>query len=213
MTSTTLFSAHKITKSFEGRALFDEIDLAIRFGEKIAITGRSGSGKTTLLNILGLLETTDSGSLFYKDGPITTDLAFLRNQKIGFIFQFHYLNGELTVFENLELPRLIQRQILSEEEALSLLKTVQLKSKIHTKAKYLSGGEKQRIAFIRALINNPDIILADEPTGQLDSEQAQCLMELLLNLPQAVVLVTHDKEFASRLSQRYELINQRLIPW
>ncbi|MFZ4773014.1 MAG: ABC transporter ATP-binding protein [Chlamydiia bacterium] len=208
-----MFVVENLKKSYEGRTLFSEVFLKIAQGKKIAIIGRSGSGKTTLLNILGLLDTADAGTLTYKEILVNENCHQIRNQNIGFIFQFHYLNPELTVLENLELPRLIQGNRLSKEEATLLLRKVDLEEKLYTTAKYLSGGEKQRIAFLRALVNNPEIILADEPTGQLDQAQAEELMQAILDLPQAVVLVTHDKEFASRMDERYELINQQLVPW
>jgi ABC-type lipoprotein export system ATPase subunit len=132
---------------------------------------------------------------------------------MGFVFQFHYLNSDLTVFENLELPRLIKGERFSRQEALDLLKNVQLEEKIDTPTKFLSGGQKQRIAFARSLVNNPKILFADEPTGQLDQNLASEMMELFLNLPQAVVLVTHDRQFAAKMQERYELINHRLVAW
>lgn len=132
---------------------------------------------------------------------------------MGFVFQFHYLNSDLTVFENLELPRLIKGERFSRQEALDLLKNVQLEEKIDTPTKFLSGGQKQRIAFARSLVNNPKILFADEPTGQLDQNLASEMMELFLNLPQAVVLVTHDRHFAAKMQERYELINHRLVAW
>jgi len=208
-----ILTAKNLKKSFEDRELFSEINLDIPYGKKIAITGRSGSGKTTLLNILGLLESADTGEILIHGEPVKDRGPKIRNRSIGFVFQFHYLNPDLTVFENLELPRLIQKSTLSKQEAQDLLKLVNLEDKIDSMAKHLSGGQKQRVAFSRALVNNPDLILADEPTGQLDQQQAEEMIRLLLSLPQAVVLVTHDRQFASRMDEKFELLNHRLISW
>ena len=208
-----ILTAKNLKKSFEDRELFSEINLDIPYGKKIAITGRSGSGKTTLLNILGLLESADTGEILVHGEAVKDRAPKIRNQSIGFVFQFHYLNPDLTVFENLELPRLIQKSTLLRHEALDLLKLVNLEDKIDSMAKHLSGGQKQRVAFCRALVNNPDLILADEPTGQLDQQQAEEMIQLLLSLPQAVVLVTHDRQFASRMDEKFELLNHRLTSW
>lgn len=208
-----ILTAKNLKKSFEDRELFSGIHLDIPYGKKIAITGRSGSGKTTLLNILGLLESADAGEILIHGEEVKDRAPKIRNQSIGFVFQFHYLNPDLTVFENLELPRLIQKSTLMRQEALDLLKLVNLEDKIDSLAKHLSGGQKQRVAFCRALVNHPDLILADEPTGQLDQQQAEEMIQLLLSLPQAVVLVTHDRQFASRMDEKYELLNHRLTPW
>jgi lipoprotein-releasing system ATP-binding protein len=205
--------AQNLKKSFDDRELFGEISLSIPEGKKIAITGRSGSGKTTLLNILGLIESSDEGKLEIEGILVDQNSNKVRNQKIGFIFQFHYLNPDLTVFENLELPRLIQGKRLTRQEALELLKKVHLEEKLEAPAKILSGGQKQRVAFARALVNQPKLILADEPTGQLDPSMALEMMDILTSLPQAVVLVTHDRQFAMKMEERYELVNQRLVAW
>jgi lipoprotein-releasing system ATP-binding protein len=205
--------AQNLKKSFDDRELFGEISLSIPEGKKIAITGRSGSGKTTLLNILGLIESSDEGKLEIEGILVDQNSNKVRNQKIGFIFQFHYLNPDLTVFENLELPRLIQGKRLTRQEALELLKKVHLAEKLEAPAKILSGGQKQRVAFARALVNQPKLILADEPTGQLDPSMALEMMDILTSLPQAVVLVTHDRQFAMKMEERYELVNQRLVAW
>jgi lipoprotein-releasing system ATP-binding protein len=205
--------AQNLKKSFDDRELFGEISLSIPEGKKIAITGRSGSGKTTLLNILGLIESSDEGKLEMEGILVDQNSNKVRNQKIGFIFQFHYLNPDLTVFENLELPRLIQGKRLTRQEALELLKKVHLEEKLEAPAKILSGGQKQRVAFARALVNQPKLILADEPTGQLDPSMALEMMDILTSLPQAVVLVTHDRQFAMKMEERYELVNQRLVAW
>ncbi|MBM3196575.1 MAG: ABC transporter ATP-binding protein [Chlamydiae bacterium] len=205
--------AQNLKKSFDDRELFSEISLSIPEGKKIAITGRSGSGKTTLLNILGLIESSDEGKLQIEGNLVDQNSNKVRNQKIGFIFQFHYLNPDLTVFENLELPRLIQGKRLTRQEALELLKKVHLEDKLEAPAKILSGGQKQRVAFARALVNQPKLILADEPTGQLDPSMALEMMGILTSLPQAVVLVTHDRQFAMKMEERYELENQRLVAW
>lgn len=208
-----IFLAENLRKSFEDRELFSDVSLSIQEGKKIAIVGPSGSGKTTLLNILGLLESPDAGSLQIEGEAVYSHSHKIRNEKMGFVFQFHYLNPDLTVFENLELPRLIKGERLSKNEALALLQKVQLEDKLECLAKFLSGGQKQRVAFARALVNNPKILFADEPTGQLDQDLALEMMELFISLPQAVVLVTHDRNFAMMMHERYELINHRLRAW
>lgn len=208
-----MIKLESIQKSFDNNVLFKNINLQIAAGKKIAITGRSGCGKTTLLNILGLLESADQGNIYYNDELQTPCCYKTRNENIGFVFQFHLLDPELSVFENLKLPRLIRQERFSEIEALELLKKVDLSEKLHVRAKFLSGGQKQRIAFLRALVNSPQIILADEPTGQLDQSQGMQLMEWMLQLEQSVVLVTHDKGFASLFEIRYELTKDGLIPW
>ncbi|NPD45852.1 MULTISPECIES: ABC transporter ATP-binding protein [unclassified Lentimicrobium] len=193
------------------------ITINIKQGEAIAIIGPSGSGKSTLLNLLGTLDQTTSGSISY-DGKELKDfkdqqLALFRNQKIGFVFQSHHLLPQLNVLENILLPSIAYGDKKSRQEAedraRKWLEEVGLSDKVAQFPSNLSGGECQRVAVIRALINQPDLILADEPTGSLDSESAEIVGDLLLRLTKeqnvALVLVTHSIAIAEKFGEVYEL--------
>lgn len=199
------------------QAVLKGISLKINQGEAIAIIGPSGSGKSTLLNLLGTLDQATSGSISF-DGKELKDfkdqqLALFRNQKIGFVFQSHHLLPQLNVLENILLPSIAhgdkQSRKEAEERARKWLEEVGLSEKVEQFPSNLSGGECQRVAVIRALINQPDLILADEPTGSLDSESADVVGDLLLKLSQeqnvALVLVTHSKVLAEKVGKAYEL--------
>ena len=183
------------------------IDLRVEEGEILCITGASGAGKTTLLHIMGSLEVPDEGSVFYDHMDIFSlsqkERALFRNKHIGFVFQFHFLIPELTALENVMLPVLISKKedTSSREKALYLLEKLGLQDRIHHKPSALSGGEQQRIAVARALINSPDVVLADEPSGNLDSENAHALHRLFLALNeefhQTFVIITHNPELAT----------------
>ncbi|NLB81591.1 MAG: ABC transporter ATP-binding protein [Clostridiaceae bacterium] len=188
----------------EVRAL-DGVSLHIRQNEFVAIVGPSGSGKTTLMNMIGCLDTPTEGK-YYIDGIDTdkmndTHLADLRNRKIGFIFQSYNLLGKLSVLENVELPLIYLGKTKSERLALAkeAIKRVGLEGRERHKPNQLSGGQQQRVAVARALANNPALILADEPTGALDSKTGFELLEMLKDIHKAgntIVLITHDKEIA-----------------
>ena len=198
------------------------ISLQINQGEAIAIIGPSGSGKSTLLNLLGTLDQPTLGSISF-DGKELKDfkdqqLALFRNQKIGFVFQSHHLLSQLNVLENILLPSIAHGDKKSrkeaEERARKWLEEVGLSDKVDQFPSHLSGGECQRVAVIRALINQPDLILADEPTGSLDGESAEVVGDLLLKLSKeqnvALILVTHSKVLAEKVGKAYELVGGKL---
>ncbi len=181
------------------------INLEISKGEFISVVGPSGSGKTTLLHMLGCLDTPTSGVIKIDNIEVEhmsePELVKIRRRKIGFVFQQFYLIPGLSVFDNVTLPLLFSRQSRFEDEVLSLLETVGLKDRISHSPNQLSGGEMQRVAIARALVNNPEILLADEPTGNLDSENSEKIFELLKSLHLkgiTVIMVTHNPELAQR---------------
>ena len=203
----------------EVRAL-DGVDLTIQDHEFVAVIGASGSGKSTLMNIIGCLDTADEGT--YKiDGEDVSDLtereqSILRNRKIGFIFQQFNLLPKLTAFENVELPLIYQGVGASErkQRAIAALKKVGLENRLGHKPNQLSGGQQQRVAVARALVTNPSLILADEPTGNLDSHSTRDIMELLRELHEAgntLVLITHDTEIAAAAPRRVRIFDGRII--
>ncbi len=188
-----------------------QVNLEIKPGEMLAIVGASGSGKTTLLQILGCLDIPDQGSLYFADQDLTAlsenKMASHRNKNIGFIFQFHYLLPEFSALENVMMPGLIAGQAGKkiEEEAQQLLKQVGLGHRMTHRSGELSGGEQQRVALARALIMRPALLLADEPTGNLDSTSGQQIFELLTELCRtrrmSVVMVTHNMELAKAMDR------------
>jgi lipoprotein-releasing system ATP-binding protein len=215
-----MIEAKEIYKSYEGLPVLKGINLHIQQGEIVSIVGASGAGKTTLLQILGTLDQPDSGSL--KIGGEETNmlkgnkLARFRNQQIGFIFQFHQLLPEFTAWENVCLPAWIgkKEETKSKKRALELLDFLGLKDRINHKPAALSGGEQQRVAVARALINEPAVILADEPSGNLDSKAAGELHQLFFDLRksfnQTFVIVTHNQSLAAQ-SDRQLIIRDGII--
>lgn len=196
-----------ITKSFGNLQVLKGIDLTINKGEVVAIVGPSGAGKTTLLQIIGTLDTPDAGTLSI-NGTETSrlsekELAAFRNKNIGFVFQFHQLLPEFTALENVMIPALIAREKASDAEkrAKEILDFLKLSDRMTHKPAELSGGEKQRVAVARALINNPSVILADEPSGSLDTKNKEELHSLFFELRdqmhQTFVIVTHDEQLAA----------------
>ena len=196
-----------ITKSFGSLQVLKGIDLTIGEGEIVAIVGPSGAGKTTLLQIIGTLDAPDSGKL-YINGTETVrlseeKLAAFRNRNIGFVFQFHQLLPEFTALENVMIPALIAREkpAVAEKRAKEILDFMNLTDRMSHKPNELSGGEKQRVAVARALINNPSVILADEPSGSLDTKNKEELHKLFVDLRnqmhQTFVIVTHDEQLAT----------------
>ena len=196
------------------------INLDMKRGEMVAIAGASGAGKSTLLHIMGTLDRPTQGTLYY-DGQNLLDysetaLAEFRNQRIGFVFQFHHLLPEFTALENTYLPALIQKQAKTQavDTAKMLLTEVGLAHRLHHKPGELSGGEQQRVAVARALIRNPELVLADEPTGNLDTHTGEALFDLLRNLNQkrstAFVIVTHNEQLSAQ-SDRLIHIQDGLI--
>ncbi|MGL5964807.1 MAG: ABC transporter ATP-binding protein [Fusobacteriaceae bacterium] len=202
----------EINKVYESKNevlhIIKDLDLTIQKGEFISIMGKSGSGKSTLLNLIGMLDKQSSGTIFIDGVDISKmrdkDKDRLKNEKLGFVFQFHYLLSEFTALENVMLPALVnnfknRKQI--EAEAVKLLNEVNLGDRLVHKPSELSGGEKQRVAIARALINNPSILLADEPTGNLDEETSETIhnlfKEINKNRGQTIIVVTHSKELAN----------------
>lgn len=204
-----------IHKSFGDLEVLKGVNLEVNKGEIVAIVGKSGAGKTTLLQIIGTLDRPTKGQVIMDGvdifGMKDSELAAFRNKHIGFIFQFHQLLPEFTALENVCIPAMIARE--SEKEykprAEKLLCDLGLSDRMHHKPNQLSGGEKQRVAAARALMMTPDIILADEPTGSLDSQNKKELSELLLQLRkdygQTILLVTHDKELANMADRVIEI--------
>ena len=201
-----MITAKNITKSFGQLQVLKGIDLEIAKGEIVSVVGPSGAGKTTLLQIIGTLDRPDSGNLTVNGTDITAlsrkKLSDFRNQHIGFVFQFHQLLPEFTALENIMIPAFIAGKGHKEAKsrAEELLQFMNLSDRATHKPAELSGGEKQRVAVARALVNNPAVILADEPTGSLDSQNKQELHQLFFDLRQefgqTFVIVTHDEELA-----------------
>lgn len=223
-----LISAEKITKTYGNREdgniqeVLKELDFSMEENESVAILGPSGSGKTTLLNILGTLDNPDSGGVNYKGQNLVSlrsnELDNFRNQEIGFVFQFHHLLPQCTLLENVLIPTLaiddINRKRKKVDHAEELLRQVgiwQHRDKLPSK---LSGGECQRVAVIRAMINNPAILLADEPTGALDHENAENVSQLLLDLNRkegvSLLIVTHSEQLAEKMNKVYSLLDGKL---
>lgn len=202
------------------RDVLRDINLNISKGDSLAIVGPSGSGKSTLLNILGTLDLPTTGKVKFKGEDITAfdekRLAQIRNQSIGFVFQFHHLLPQLSLIENVLVPTIPMGSKRSGKEvwAKELLESVGMKDRIHHRPAQLSGGECQRAALVRALINEPEIILADEPTGSLDQDSAAQLGELLLDINKrhnvAIVVVTHSLTLAEKMKNIYRLSHGKL---
>ncbi len=206
-----MLKATNITRNYNGLSVLKGVDIFVNKGEIVSIVGSSGAGKSTLLHILGSLDRANSGEIWINNQRIDTlkekELAKFRNQHIGFVFQFHHLLPEFTALENVCIPGWIAGTPKNELEAraLELLKILGLQDRASHKPSELSGGEQQRVAVARALINNPDIVFADEPTGNLDSKHAQELHELFLHLQktmgQTFLIVTHNEALA-KMSDR-----------
>ncbi|MFZ4785842.1 MAG: ABC transporter ATP-binding protein [Flavobacteriales bacterium] len=201
-----MIKAEGLIKRYGSLEVLKGVDLEIQAGEVVSIVGASGAGKSTLLHILGTLDRADSGSIFLKNQPLhqlnERNLAAFRNQHIGFIFQFHNLLPEFNALENVCIPAFIMKKDKLEAEArgLELLARLGLKDRAMHKPNQLSGGEQQRVAVARALMNQPDVIFADEPSGNLDSKNARELHELFFDLRkefgQTFVIVTHNENLA-----------------
>ncbi|MDP4266528.1 MAG: ABC transporter ATP-binding protein [Bacteroidota bacterium] len=207
--------ANNIKKSYNTLNVLKGIDLHIEKGEIISIVGASGAGKTTLLHILGTLDKPDSGKLIINDIDIeklsSKKIAAFRNKNIGFVFQFHHLLPEFSSFENVCIPAFIAKTSKKEAEAKAteLLDFLNLTQRIHHKPSQLSGGEQQRVAVARALINNPELVLADEPSGNLDSASARDLHSLFFKLRdkfnKTFIIVTHNPEFADMADRKFTI--------
>jgi lipoprotein-releasing system ATP-binding protein len=207
-----MLKATGITKSFGDLDILKGIDLAVTSGEIVSIVGSSGAGKTTLLQILGTLDRPDSGTLsingFSPFEMSSKELSKFRNQQIGFVFQFHQLLPEFDALENTILPALIKGDSMKEakEKGMELLEIMGLSNRASHKPMELSGGEQQRIAVARSLINDPKVIFADEPSGNLDSKNSQELHELFFklreSLGQSFIIVTHNRSLADMADRK-----------
>ena len=219
-----MLELHQVYKSFEHNALSIEvlrgIDLVVRRGESLAVTGASGAGKSTLLNIMGTLEPPTQGVVRFEDHNIRemeeAELCRLRNRGMGFVFQFHHLLAEFNAFENTMMPALIARIGKTEatDRAEEILTKVGLKRRLTHRVGELSGGEQQRVAIARALVMSPKLLLADEPTGNLDMTTGDGIVDLLVNLNRSeeltMVIVTHNQRLAQRMSRKIELFDGRI---
>ncbi len=209
-----------ITKSFGELKVLKGIDIEVKGSEVVSIVGASGAGKTTLLQIIGTLDRPDSGTIYYNGNDISRlkgkALAAFRNNNIGFVFQFHQLLPEFTALENVCIPAYIagKGKTEAESKAAELLGFLGLSDRLEHKPSELSGGEQQRVAVARALVNNPSVILADEPSGNLDSENKNELHKLFFRLRdtfgQTIIIVTHDRQLAN-MSDRILQIKDGLI--
>lgn len=198
----------------EELSILKNINFKFNNGDFVSIQGKSGSGKTTLLNILGLLDIKSEGELYINSEKIEKqDLTKLRSENIGFVFQFHYLLNEFSALENVMIPALNKKNTNKKEiekRAKELLAMVGLSNRLNHKPNELSGGEKQRVSIARAMINSPELILADEPTGNLDYETSQLINNIFVELNkkgQGIIIVTHSQELANLADYKYILKN------
>jgi len=216
-----MLKAINIHKKFGELEVLKGVDLEVQKAEVVSIVGSSGAGKTTLLQVLGSLIKADQGNVLYDNTDVnqlkSKALAQFRNQNIGFVFQFHHLLAEFTAIENVSMPALIKGESKEEAEkkAILLLKRLNLENRFHHKPSELSGGEQQRVATARALINQPQVIFADEPSGNLDSKNADELHQLFFDLRnefgQSFIIVTHNKALAEKCDRKYEMKDGKII--
>jgi lipoprotein-releasing system ATP-binding protein len=223
---SNLLSVRNLHKSFveggEEIKVLRGLDLELKAGERLAVIGESGVGKSTLLHVLGTLDRPTAGQILYQGKEIPLDdevaLAHFRNREIGFVFQFHYLLPDFTALENVMFPALIQgiNTHVAKNAAEQLLEKVGLKDRMQHRPGKLSGGEQQRVAVARAVILEPKLILADEPTGSLDLRIGEEVKDLLFQLNRekgiALIVATHNREFAEKIGRRMELQAGRLMP-
>lgn len=226
MSNQAVLECRDLAKSYsEGPAqvqVLQGVELSLKPAERVAIIGSSGSGKTTLLNMLGGLDIPSSGSVWLAGEELSSlsekNRGLLRNRALGFVYQFHHLLTEFSALENVCMPLLISKLPVVEarQRAEALLARVGLANRLHHKPSELSGGERQRVAIARALVNQPKLVLLDEPTGNLDRATAQTIQELILELSvslgTAFLVVTHDPALAQQMDRILKLENGRLIP-
>jgi len=223
--SEIILKIEKLNKRYKDKKrdiqILKDLNFEINKGEFVSVLGKSGSGKTTFLNMIGMLDRPDSGDIYYAGQNVSkaysSKIDLLRNEMLGFIFQFHYLLPEFSALENVMLPGLIGKKKSREEikkRAEQLLIEMKLGDRLDHKPTELSGGEKQRVAIARAMINEPKIILADEPTGNLDEETSEVIHNLLRKIckekKQTIIVVTHSTELASITDKRYHLTKGKL---
>lgn len=216
-----MLSCKQITKRYGSLEVLKGVDLNIAKGEIVSLVGSSGAGKSTLLHILGTLDAADTGQVWLNNVQVDSlkgdALAMFRNRHIGFVFQFHHLLPEFTALENVCIPGWLGYKKKKEVEtrAIELLKMLGLAERMNNKPAELSGGEQQRVAVARALINNPDIIMADEPTGNLDSTHARELHQLFFDLRkqfnQTFLIVTHNEELAAQCDRIVHMKDGRIV--
>ena len=217
-----MLQVEHIYKSYGDLPVLRDVNLYVNTGELVGIVGKSGAGKSTLLHIAGTLDSADKGQVVLKDKDITrlkgNALSDFRNKYIGFIFQFHHLLPEFTALENIMIPALIANtgKKAASQKAEALLEAIGLSDRSHHKPDAMSGGEQQRVAIARALVNDPAIVFADEPTGNLDDRTADAVHDLMLELNEelgtALVIVTHDMALAARMNTQLRLHEGRLQP-
>ncbi|RPE09791.1 ABC transporter ATP-binding protein [Chitinophaga lutea] len=213
--------ARNVTKNYSNLPVLKGVDISVSKGEIVTIVGSSGAGKSTLLHILGTLDAPSGGQIFINDVQTSTlqgrKLADFRNRHIGFIFQFHHLLPEFSALENVCIPGFIAgaKKSAVKERATFLLETLGLKERLEHRPGELSGGEQQRVAVARALINKPDVIMADEPTGNLDSRNARELHQLFLQLRdqfgQTFIIVTHNEELATMSDRQLVMKDGKIV--
>ena len=219
--NNSIIVCHDLSKVYQEAKLktpvLNGVNLSVDKGELLAIVGTSGSGKSTLLHLLGALDSPSAGKVIFDGNDIHTltskQQAKWRNQELGFVYQFHHLLSEFSALENVAMPLLIAGEPikLAQEKATNLLHRVGLETRTHHRPAELSGGERQRVAIARALINNPSLVLADEPTGNLDAKSAESVYQLLCELNNelgtAFIVVTHDQNLANKLDRQMYMSN------
>lgn len=225
--SAIVLETKKLTKYFSDPVKFQvlkEIDMRIAQGEFVSIVGKSGCGKSTLLYLLSTMDTDYEGALYLENNLITgktdKELAQIRNEKIGFVFQFHYLLAEYNVLKNVMLPGLKLNKLSEaevEHHAMEHLKTLDMADQALKMPNQLSGGQKQRVAIARALINNPLVIMGDEPTGNLDKKNSDMVFDIFKELTQVqqqtLLIVTHDTDFAGRTQRTITMQDGQIVSW
>ncbi len=220
LTAKDIYKSYQTLQSDQPLVVLDGVSLQIPPAKIISIVGSSGSGKSTLLHILGGLDKADSGDVFWKNSNLASkssdDLATFRNENIGFVFQFHHLLPEFTALENVCMPALIAGMDINEanDKAHELLKRFGVENRSQHRPTQLSGGEQQRVSMARAVMNQPALILADEPTGNLDDKNTEIILDLLFELKNdysvSVLLITHEEEIAKRSDEVREIKNGKL---